>query len=182
MAHKSNLQWYADRLRLAYIMRKNRKTRDPKFYMFLDFDGVINVFFREGTPEYEEAISKENFEFVSRQAVDRLNLLCEEFPLTIIISSSWRFAGLPYCQEYLHNAGLDDRFTPVDLTNTEVWKLREEEITDYLFAHPDFTGFIIYDDGNMPHLLEYLVHTDPCKGLDEKKYSASRKILSGFLK
>lgn len=182
MAHKSNLQWYADRLRLQYIMRKNRKKGSQKYYMFLDFDGVINVFIMEGTPEYEEAIQRDIFEFADKKAVQRINRLCGDYPISIIISSSWRFAGLPYCQEYLHNAGLDDRFAPADLTNTEVFKLREEEITDYLFAHPDFSGFFILDDGNMPHLREYLVRTDPLHGLDEKKDLQARKILSGFLK
>lgn len=176
---KSKFEWYRDHMRLRHIMRHTKK---EKIYLFLDFDGVINVFYLEGTPEYEEKIKIEEFEFFDRDCVERLNEICHAYPIEIVLSTSWRYAGIDYCRDYLHKAGLDEDIPIVGVTEEEFYKPRQEEITDYLFAHPDFTGFLILDDGNMKDLTDYLVLTCPIIGLNEEKKEEAHLKLQTFMR
>jgi hypothetical protein len=50
----------------------------------------------------------------------------------------------------------------------------------YLKSHPDFTGFLIFDDMDMPHLRKYLVRTDPYHGWDEERDQFARKLMKKF--
>lgn len=167
---------------LEYIMKTNRKTGLRKFYLFLDFDGVINVFFMPGTPEYEKkaAESKDHFDFADRGAVEHLNNLSRDYPISLVISSSWRFGGLKSCVKYLKEAGMSDQITIAGTTQIDHFQTREEDIQEYLLSHPDFTGFIIFDDGNMPNLSKYLVLTNPLKGWNEERDTYARNILKNF--
>lgn len=70
---KTQAQWLVDKKRLISIMTANRAKEDSVIYMFLDFDGVINIFLLEGTPEYEEALEKREFDFANRECVQRFN-------------------------------------------------------------------------------------------------------------
>jgi len=182
MEKKSELQWMFDHGKIRNIMRKNRKKEDPFVYVFLDFDGVINVFYLEGTPEYYEMLAKGEFEFADRRCVERINRLHRDFPIRIILSSSWRFSGIPYCTEYLQNAGLDPEIKIYGMTQTEVFHPREEDIVSYLLEHPDFTGFVVLDDIHMKHLQAFEVETDPLKGYTEERDLKCREIISGFFK
>jgi hypothetical protein len=38
--------------------RQTARKGTIKIYLFLDFDGVINVFYQQGTPEYEEMMQQ----------------------------------------------------------------------------------------------------------------------------
>lgn len=167
---------------LEYIMKTNRKTGLRKFYLFLDFDGVINVFFMPGTPEYDQKVkeSEDHFDFADRGAVQRLNALSRDFPISLVISSSWRFGTLKSCIKYLKQAGLSDQVTVAGTTQTDHFQTREEDIQQYLLEHPDFTGFIIFDDGNMPNLKNYLVLTNPLRGWNQERDEYARDILKKF--
>ena len=167
---------------LEYIMHTNQKIGKKKIYLFLDFDGVINVFYQEGTPEYEKKVkeSLEKFDFADRDCVKRLDAFCRDYPVEVIISSSWRFGKLKECIAYLKNAGLKNEKAIVDTTQTKVFQSREADIEQYLLAHPDFTGFLIFDDMNMPHFQSYLVQTDSFHGWDEAKDELARNIVRKF--
>ena len=130
--------------------------------------------------EYERIQNEGTFEFFSRPCIARLNRFAKDFPVSIVISSSWRFGGLDYCKEYLKDAGLEDHVVFTDTTSLEVDGPREELIMDYLLEHPDFTGFLIFDDIHMSHLLDYLVQTDVLKGWDEECDERARKIIAKF--
>ena len=71
MKVKSEFQWRIDHMKLNRIMRKNRKEGKKLYYVFLDFDGVLNVFFEPGTPEFEAMRKKiedgGEFEFADRK-------------------------------------------------------------------------------------------------------------------
>lgn len=167
---------------LEYIMHTNQKIGKKKIYLFLDFDGVINVFYQEGTPEYEKKVkeSLEKFDFADRDCVKRLDAFCRDYPVKVIISSSWRFGKLKECIAYLKNAGLKNEKAIVDTTQTKVFQSREADIEQYLLVHPDFTGFLIFDDMNMPHFQSYLVQTDSFHGWDEAKDELARNIVRKF--
>ena len=182
METKTQADWLADHKKLFRIMKENEGRKDSVIYLFLDFDGVINIFLLEGTPEYEKALKKEEFDFANRDCVKRLNRLCADFPdIRIIVSSSWRYAGLAYCQDYLEKAGMDPRIRLYDTTDAATMLPREEHITGYLFDHPDFRGFIIFDDMKMKHLNHYLVRTDCLVGWDDERDAYARKILEKYI-
>ena len=178
MEKRTPLEWYYDLKKLYRIMHTKKETE--KYYLFLDFDGVINLFYLPGTAKYEEKRNMDEFEFYDRDCVARLNELCHAFPIFIVISSSWRYAGLDYCIDYLVKAGLDPAIPVVDITDMDLMRPREEEILDYLFRHPDFDGFLIFDDGDMPHLEKFHVLTDPIQGFDEERLKFAENLLFHF--
>jgi hypothetical protein len=167
---------------IEYIMHANQKKGLHKIYLFLDFDGVINVFYQEGTEAYKKKIkeSGNSFDFADRKAVERLNRFCEDYPVQVIISSSWRFGRLKGCTAYLKQAGLKDEKIIADTTQTASYQEREADIEQYLLAHPDFSGFLIFDDMDMPHFEDYLVQTDPFKGWNAERDRAARRIVKKF--
>lgn len=179
---KSKFAWVRDLKKLKKIMAANRHNDDSVIYMFLDFDGVINIFLLEGTPEYKEAMAKKEFDFANRECVQRMNKFITDYPeIRVVVSSSWRYAGLPYCQDYLEKAGMDPSIRLEFQTDSHTMKPRELHITDFLFEHPDFKGFIIFDDMKMPNLDRYLVRTDCLVGWNEERDAYARKILEKYI-
>lgn len=159
----------------------NRQNGRSKIYAFLDFDGVINVFYPPGSSQYEHLVelSKQNvpFQFSDEDCLKRLSSLCLDYDINLIISSSWRYSGLAYCQDYLVKGGLDKNVKVTGMTSDVIGKTREELILRYLQEHPDYSGFLILDDMPMPHLYKYLVHCDSMHGYDEKQDEKARQIL-----
>ncbi len=177
----SEAQWYLKYRRMQHIMKKNRAAGNRTIYMFLDFDGVINVFCLEGTPEYEEIISKGTFDFVRPYCIEHLNAFLRDYDVRFVISSSWRYAGADYCMDYLRSHGLDPSVTLDGMTEIDIDKPRDEEIINYLMDKDDYAGIIIFDDGRMPHLNEYLVLTHPLIGWDEEADIRAREIADSFM-
>ena len=182
MKKEKILKWIIADAKLKRIMNRNKKDGRDLIYLFLDFDGVINVFREPGTPEYEEAISKKTFEFWDEKCVQRLNALARDYHIEIVISSSWRYAGLDYCIDYLHKAGMNDTVKVIDTTEITYEKTRQTEILEYLLDHPFFAGFIVLDDGDMPEFKEKMILTHPMKGWDDEIDLQVRKICTGLLK
>ncbi len=176
----SETGWLLRNSRIAHTMRRNRKKKNDSVYLFLDFDGVINVFCLEGTPEYEEAISRKEFDFVRKSCMDKLNAFFRDYPCKLIISSSWRYAGEDYCMKYLYDHGMDRSITLQGMTEVRLEEKREEEIIDYLLEKDDYSGYIIFDDGPMPHIRDYLIQTDPLKGWDDEADEKARALMRRF--
>ena len=97
-------------VRLSVIeqrMRENRKAGGNHRVLFLDFDGVVNVPYQYGTPEYEDAMSRGVYDFFRPEITERLNKLIHDYQLSVVISSSWRTMGVKFCQNSLLEAGFD---------------------------------------------------------------------------
>lgn len=173
--------WVGINQKITEIQQKNRThSSKNKFYGFLDFDGVVNVFYPPGSPQYERLLAQEtiDFNFSDPGCVERFSKLCLEYDIQVVISSSWRYSGLDYCRDYLIKGGLSEDVDIIDITDIDLWSCdREMHITDYLFAHPDFTGFLIFDDLRMPHLMMNLVHCETLKGYTEEKDLEARAKL-----
>lgn len=167
---------------LTTLMKNNKNQIKEKIYLFLDFDGVINVFLQPGTQQYEKALRENQFEFADRECIKRLNDLCLEYPIEIVISSSWRYSGIEYCRDYLMRYGLSREVTFAGSTSTETIQPRQLDIINYLFGHQDFWGFLILDDIFMPEFKEYAILIDPLKGYDIKTDKLARSLCSRILK
>ena len=122
-------------------------------------------------------ISRETFDFADRKCVGRLNSICKDYPIEVILSSSWRFSGVDYCRKYLETAGLESHVHIAGTTQTEVFQHREKDILQYITDHPDCAGYIVFDDGSMPHLAGHMIQTNPFRGWDEERDRYARLLL-----
>jgi len=103
---RNEFEWKWDKWRIRQIMKKNRKQGVTKIDLFLDFDGVINVFLLPGTEKYEEKAKQEVFEFADKDCVKRVSDLCLE--KTAVLSS-------------LPPGGLRDLITAGIISIRQVW-------------------------------------------------------------
>lgn len=108
----------------------NRRRGIDKIYGFLDFDGVINLYnFDISDDEVVKEKARTN-EFYDLDCVANLSSLCLRYDIHLVVSSSWRYSGLPYCIEYLNKAGLDPRIDVCGMTETDWGTYRVQHVVN----------------------------------------------------
>ena len=148
-----------------------------KICLFLDFDGVINTFLQEGSQRYIiSQQSPEQFEFCDSSCINNLNVLCEKRDIDIVISSTWRFSGLDFCKEYLKNHGFQYTNRVVGTTQMDWHDSREQEILNYMAAHPIYRSFVVLDDMKILSFKKYLVETNSYFGFDQQSLQVALRI------
>ena len=167
---------------LKIIFQKNRTEGIQKYALFLDFDGVIHVFYQQGTPKYEQALKRmqDHFDFVDPESLANVDRLVEEFQLDVIVSSSWRYNGLSYCRDYLKKSGMKNYSSVCDTTQTDSYMDRRLEIVDYLLMHPVYSGFVVLDDIPMKEFKGSYISIDPTAGFDDKCYKMACSVLRKY--
>ena len=165
-------------LKIERRMKRCRASKTGERLLFLDFDGVVNVPYRTGTPEYEEAMKRGEYDFFRPEIVARLNRLIKEYGLSVVISSSWRSMGLDFCVSSMRDAGFDPS---IHVRGTmplwDNYPPRSEEILMYLEKEADVSGFLILDDIDMRILRPYAVQTVFEEGYTEACDQKARAIL-----
>ena len=160
-------------------MLRNRIENRIHRVLFLDFDGVVNVPYEYGTPEFDAAMAQGVYDFFRPEIVERLDKLIHEFDLHVVISSSWRYSGMEFCQNSLRNAGFSEDVIIEDLTVlSEGMPPRYLEILEYLEDHPRISEILILDDIPMHGLSDYAVQTVFVDGYDEAADRQARAILN----
>ena len=160
-------------------MLRNRIENRIHRVLFLDFDGVVNVPYEYGTPEFDAAMAQGVYDFFRPEIVERLDRLIHEFDLHVVISSSWRYSGMEFCQNSLRNAGFSEDVIIEDLTVlSEGMPPRYLEILEYLEDHPRISEILILDDIPMHGLSDYAVQTVFEDGYDEAADQKARAILN----
>ena len=160
-------------------MLRNRIENRIHRVLFLDFDGVVNVPYEYGTPEFDAAMAQGVYDFFRPEIVERLDRLIHEFDLHVVISSSWRYSGMEFCQNSLRNAGFSEDVIIEDLTVlSEGMPPRYLEILEYLEDHPRISEILILDDLPMHGLSDYAVQTVFEDGYDEAADRQARAILN----
>ena len=160
-------------------MLRNRIENRIHRVLFLDFDGVVNVPYEYGTPEFDAAMAQGVYDFFRPEIVERLDKLIHEFDLHVVISSSWRYSGMEFCQNSLRNAGFSEDVIIEDLTVlSEGMPPRYLEILEYLEDHPRISEILILDDLPMHGLSDYAVQTVFEDGYDEAADQKARAILN----
>lgn len=164
---------------VSEIFEENRRNGIRRYALFLDFDGVIHVFYVQGTPEYEAAVKrmKNKMEFIDPDALSNVDEIVSEYDMDIIISSSWRYNGLDYCRNYLKKSGMKNYGKIIDITQDEVFLDRRIEIAEYLISHPVYSGFIVLDDIRMPEFKGSYIRIDPTKGFDSGALNNAKTVL-----
>lgn len=163
--------------RVKKIFQKNSK-KTQLGCLFLDFDGVINIFLQENTKKYQKALEEpDSFDFCDRDCIEVLNHFCLTHEIEIVISSSWRFSGLEFCRKYLLEHGLHPHICIKDTTQMD-WKTsREEEILQYVIDHPIYSYCIVLDDMDMPHMMHYFVQTNAYDGFNEEREAYANALI-----
>lgn len=159
-------------------MRRNRLEGKSYRVLFLDFDGVVNVPYEYGTPEYNAAMEEGVYDFFRPEIVVRLNRLIHDYDLHVVISSSWRYSGIEFCQNSLKNAGFDEDVVIQGTTAlSEGFPPRWSEILEYTEAHPEISEILILDDIPMKKLSEFAVQTNFEDGYTDQSDHMARYIL-----
>lgn len=159
-------------LKYFAIERTHKQTTYKIGVLFLDLDGVLNVFDEPVKPTWEEEHT------FSQECLQNLVTLVKETGAKIVISSTWRVHekeeedGLWHLLvKQLNEVGLEIYdVTPRSFKYKEPkfiegfgWRqysLRGDEIQKWLDAHPEVEKFIILDDDtDMCHLLPHLIQT-----------------------
>lgn len=184
LSQEDRERFNADLKLVRQILQENREKGIRKYAMFLDFDGVIHVFYVQGTPQYERAVQrmKQKMDFIDPDSLANVDAITEEYDMDIIISSSWRYNGLDYCRNYLKKSGMKHADHIVDTTQDEAFLDRRIEIAEYLIAHPIYSGFIVLDDIRMPEFEGSYIRINPTIGFDEGRLGHAKKILAGIQK
>lgn len=160
----------------------NRRKGIDRVYGFLDFDGVINLYNFDITDDEVVRQKARTNEFYDLGCVANLNRLCLKYDIHLVISSSWRYSGLPYCIDYLHKAGLDPSVDVCGMTETDWGTYRAQHVINYLIGHPDYGSYVVFDDLEMPELGKHLIHCDSRTGLDEKTADQADAYLHRYKK
>ena len=160
-------------------MLRNRIENRIHRVLFLDFDGVVNVPYEYGTPEFNAAMDQGVYDFFRPGIVELLDKLIHEFDLHVVITSSWRFSGLEFCQNSLRNAGFSEDVIIEGMTElNDDYPPRWTEILKYLEEHPEISDILILDDLPMHELSDFAVQTVFEKGYDEEADRKARAILN----
>ena len=160
-------------------MLRNRIENRIHRVLFLDFDGVVNVPYEYGTPEFDAAMAQGVYDFFRPEIVERLDKLIHDFDLHVVVSSSWRYSGMEFCQNSLRNAGFSKDVIVEDLTVlSEGMPPRYLEILEYLEDHPRISEILILDDIPMHGLSDFAVQTVFEDGYTEEADKEARAILN----
>lgn len=127
--------------------------------IFLDVDGVLNTIFTEDrTPSGYRGIEKKYIEI--------LKFIADRLKAKIVISSDWRYnvsdIDYKYLKDNLNEFGLEI----YDVTPVISWRVRGQEIKQWLDAHKDeVDDYIIFDDNTFDflshkHLRKNVIITD----------------------
>lgn len=139
--------------------------------LFLDFDGVLNIWPNPSRSGVFHKPSCINLEFLLAKVPD----------LKIVVSSSWRTFGLDAVTDVLKSNGIDPRRV-IDITgheqSTNSWNHRGFQVECWLKRHTNVKHFAIVDDeSDFDPFMHKLVKTDRFKGLTQDNVEKLLEIL-----
>ena len=140
---------------IANPLLKLYKRQKSDNLLFLDYDGVFICMHQE-----------------IKSYVQRIERICQEFDLKVVISSSWR-EYYPQCLDILWEAGFNGKV--IGRTTLEGYD-RNKQIYEYIKGH-GFNKLLILDDMPLWFFHGYHVKTDFEKGFDDEAYELARHIL-----
>lgn len=139
--------------------------------LFLDFDGVLNLWpkpSRDGKFDKKSCI---NLEFLLNKVPD----------LNVVVSSAWRSKGLESVRETLKENGIDPRRV-IDITGHEqtpdAKSHRGHQVQCWLDRHPDVKRFVVFDDeSDFENMKDKLVRITRFVGLTQANVEKAIRIL-----
>ena len=110
--------------------------------IFLDIDGVLN------SAKYYKSVNskKKNWNRFDPNVVKLLKELIEEFNLSLVISSTWRFGAVQMLKDELTKSGLK-KYLHKDWKTPEIYPSRRgTEIKMWLVKHSEIENQLFLDD------------------------------------
>ena len=175
---------------------ESKQSHDRK-YLFLDLDGVLN------TGEYSSYLEKNNLQqfdedgaIFDPKAVEQLQRIIDKTHAEIILTSTWRYDGLERMNQLWKNRNLPSvlrNITPDlfpindndDIGRRKPIGLRGLEIDEWLNygrgsdSDKLYTYAIIDDEDDfLQYQMEYIVLTDPMKGITKEDAEKVIEILN----
>ena len=163
----------------------NRK----KFVIFLDIDGVLDVFDPHAKMQY-----------LLPNAVERLHRLVDRTKAEVVVVSDWRYGCKKYWNRCVKGLFHKKESKPwaylrktlkkakVAISDVTPWrddlKSRTEEIRAYLQEHPEVYNYVILDDcfgddfSSDPEIQSHLVFVDALKGIDDDDLVKACEIMN----
>ena len=128
--------------------------------LFLDIDGVLNCQTTPGSM----------YRKLDKFMVARLDRVLDATNAKVVLSSTWRLAGVESVQQILRDHGMRNWARVIDRTPRDLGDvIRGREIGEWLTKHPDVKTFaIVDDDRDMGSLLPFLVQTNWVVGMTDK--------------
>jgi hypothetical protein len=154
---------------------KEEITRGKNKIIFLDIDGVLNVY-ENGSDEFGKLFYK--------QYEENLRRIIEETGADIVISSTWRYAGLDKMQLMWEMRDLPGRVIGITPFFREHLTKRGEEIAEWIREN-NISNYCIIDDcaDMLPEQEMFFVktaknfeHEDSLKGIGLTKKCAEKAI------
>ena len=162
--------------------------------IFLDIDGVLNT--KEFHSKLKEDTPKDEFGYAfDPDAVANLAHIIEETGAEIVISSSWKFYGVPKLRkmwkirnlpgtiiDITPNTISDEMLLNANLDEMELGVCRGNEIKEWLFRHQgEVSNYVIIDD--FDDLLQeqetHAVITNTLIGINREDAERAIEILNG---
>lgn len=173
---------------LAVLARAEEMLAGDKFTIFLDIDGVLDV--------YNSSIVKQE---LLPQAVADLKGLIERTQAEVVVISDWRY-GVEIHREKAENFGLERNIINWDnlvevfakegisIKDVTPWEERfpnrTAEIKRYLELHPEIKRYVILDDCFSDNyegdkkIQKHLVFVDALKGLQKENLLAACAVMN----
>ena len=132
---------------------------EEDFYIFLDFDGVLNDF--STIPSLINFVKKDNFSF-NRESIEALNSLIKtlenKYSVHLVLSTFWR-RNLTKSSELLLNNGLEYKGT-IEATPIISHKSRLFEIIKFI-QEKKLSNYVVIDD--IPSITKYFAEKNNIK-------------------
>jgi len=124
--------------------------------IFLDIDGVLNhdKFYKERFKKrYEEGAISHPYSEIDPDSVANLNILIKDTDAKVVLSSTWRHDGIPYCLDVLKYHGFNGEIIDVTPNLRGNDYVRGNEILKWIRdnhklvgPYYNFTEYVILDD------------------------------------
>ncbi|MDE6674565.1 MAG: DUF402 domain-containing protein [Acetatifactor sp.] len=166
-----------------------KKIEAEQFVIFLDVDGVLDVF--DPNVHIQKLIP---------EALERLHRLVARTNAKLVVISDWRYGSkeyVDYCRKnnkfsaqcdnwpYLEEALKKESISIHDVTPwDEKYGSRTEEIAAYLQSNPQIYNYVILDDcfgddySSEPGIQAHLVHIDALKGIQDSDLIKACEIMN----
>ena len=164
--------------------------------IFIDFDGVLNTerYITEAI-ENDMPVRDKYGHMFDYKCIDALKTIVEKTGAKIVVSSSWRYAGIKNMKDMWKDRHLPGEVIDVTLSRDSskldeqkrIYKelygehfydrTRGQEIDVYLKSHPKIDRYVIIDDDSDMLSDQNFVKVDAYNGLEEKHIENILKFL-----